>query len=47
MSVDDQIEIIQNNIINYFTYDKLLTYVILIIIKNLIFELYFIISSFL
>ena len=47
MSVDDQIEIIQNDIINYFTYDKLLIYVILIIIKKLIFELYFIISSFL
>ena len=43
MSVDDQIEIIQNDIINYFTYDKLLIYGIIIIIKKII----IIIASFL
>ena len=47
MSIDDQIDILQNNMINYFNYEKLLIYATLIIIKKLIFGLYFIISSFL
>ena len=47
MSIDDQIDILQNNIINYFNYEKLLTYVVLIMIKKIIFGIYFIISSFL
>jgi hypothetical protein len=47
MSIDNQIDILQNNMINYFNYKKLLTYVALIIIKKVIFGLYFIISFFL
>ena len=47
MSIDDQIDILQNNIINYFNYEKLLTYAVLIMIKKIIFGIYFIISSFL
>lgn len=46
MSIDDQIEILQNDIIDYFNYKKLLTYAALIMIKKLIFGLYFIVSSF-
>ena len=39
MSIDDQLDIIQNNIIDYFNYEKLLTYAILIMIKKLTFGL--------
>ena len=37
MSIDDQLDIIQNDIINYLNYTRLLTYAILIMIKKLIF----------
>jgi hypothetical protein len=36
MSIDHQLEIIQENIINYFTYQKLLIYLIIIIINKII-----------
>ena len=35
MSVDYQLDIIQENIINYFTYEKLLTYLFIIIVNKI------------
>lgn len=36
MSIDHQLDIIQENIINYFTYEKLLTYLFIICINKII-----------
>lgn len=36
MSIDDKLDIIQENLINYFTYNKLLIYSFIIIVKKII-----------
>jgi hypothetical protein len=41
MSLDDQIEIFQNNMFNYINYNTILIYSSLIIIKKLIITVFF------